>query len=387
MWHSNLVESLEDKCTVEAVRFVANELHGVGYDNMNLCTSIFVEQRGPSGPTKVTSGAFGLLSGLRNAKWEHMLIAPIMKRFKASTVLQFNQDISPSLAQLITFHDQLVVTIIDSLFTHQKAFEQVSKHSSLRHTPIRTISVGYKTRKFGPFYTLIAAASTRSGAFPPVRCLLAPSTRTHNIRDSQGRRFGCASGCSFAPVRAQPPQRHTQTTWMLAEHAEPLLRMDLILHGGELGSHTEQWIPLQLGAEHLESVVLACLMTTTSQSTGAAPLLYPTPLLPVPAPLRCAAECAPSDGGSRFALHQQQDTACPRCPQGARGASPRSCALGPESHEVVLKKPGTRKSRSFREAPRSICEGPAVHERAAGDDKLFYRQRDGQGESDASAAN
>ncbi|KAJ7883336.1 hypothetical protein B0H13DRAFT_1890420 [Mycena leptocephala] len=89
----NLVQSFGDGCTAEAAEFAATEPHGLGYDNMNISTSIFVEQRGANGPAKVTSGTFGVLYGLRNAKLDHMLIAPIMKRFRESTGLRFNRDI------------------------------------------------------------------------------------------------------------------------------------------------------------------------------------------------------------------------------------------------------------------------------------------------------
>ncbi|KAF7371872.1 hypothetical protein MVEN_00044400 [Mycena venus] len=74
----SLVQLLGDGCTTEAAEFAATQPHGLGYDNMNISTSIFVEQRGANGPTKATSGTFGVLYGLRNAKLEHMLIEPIM---------------------------------------------------------------------------------------------------------------------------------------------------------------------------------------------------------------------------------------------------------------------------------------------------------------------
>ncbi|KAJ7923656.1 hypothetical protein B0H13DRAFT_1864639 [Mycena leptocephala] len=58
--------------------------HGFCYNNMNLSTSRYVEQRGVMGPAKVTSGTFGVLYGLRNTKWQHMLIAPIMEAVQSS---------------------------------------------------------------------------------------------------------------------------------------------------------------------------------------------------------------------------------------------------------------------------------------------------------------
>ncbi|KAJ7923963.1 hypothetical protein B0H13DRAFT_1864431 [Mycena leptocephala] len=68
-----------DGCMEKAIR-MAKDPHSFNYDNMNISTSIFVEQRGARGPAKVTSGTFGIFYGLRNATWEHMLIEPIMNR-------------------------------------------------------------------------------------------------------------------------------------------------------------------------------------------------------------------------------------------------------------------------------------------------------------------
>ncbi|KAJ7937723.1 hypothetical protein B0H13DRAFT_1698652 [Mycena leptocephala] len=157
----NLVQSLGDGCTAEAAEFAATEPHGLGYDNMNISTSIFVEQRGANGPAKVTSGTFGVLYGLRNAKLDHMLIAPIMKRFRESTGLQFNRDIRPSIVHLKIFHNQLLITIIDCLFTYNQGFEDVAKHPTLQHKSIRPIPVGYKNPQFATRASTKEEATTR----------------------------------------------------------------------------------------------------------------------------------------------------------------------------------------------------------------------------------
>ncbi|KAJ7900785.1 hypothetical protein B0H13DRAFT_2252169 [Mycena leptocephala] len=157
----NLVQSVGDGCTAKAAEFAATEPHGLGYDNMNISTSIFVEQRGANGPAKVTSGTFGVLYGLRNAKLDHMLIAPIMKRFRESTGLQFNRDIRPSIAHLKIFHDQLLITIIDCLFTYNQGFEDVAKHPTLQHKSIRPLPVGYKTPQFATRASTNEEATTR----------------------------------------------------------------------------------------------------------------------------------------------------------------------------------------------------------------------------------
>ncbi|KAJ7927123.1 hypothetical protein B0H13DRAFT_1861663 [Mycena leptocephala] len=93
----NLVESLGEHCNTNAVRVVATDPAGVGYDNINISTSIFVEQRGAAGPAKVTSGTFAVLYGLHR------------------------------------------------LFAYNEGFERVAKEPSLKPRTIRAIPVGWKT--------------------------------------------------------------------------------------------------------------------------------------------------------------------------------------------------------------------------------------------------
>ncbi|KAJ7318582.1 hypothetical protein DFH08DRAFT_714617 [Mycena albidolilacea] len=157
----NLGQSLGLGCTMENTLFVATEPHGLGYDNLNISTSIFVEQRGASGPAKVTSGTFGVLYGLRNANFDDMLIAPIMRCLSASTGLHFNRDIRPSSEHLGIFHDQLIITVIETLLIYNKGFDDVAKHPSLQHQPIRAIPVGYRTPQFATQASTIEEATVR----------------------------------------------------------------------------------------------------------------------------------------------------------------------------------------------------------------------------------
>ncbi|KAJ7469220.1 hypothetical protein FB451DRAFT_1039061 [Mycena latifolia] len=143
----NLVESLANHCMSQAID-VTNDPHSFNYDNVNISTSIYVEQRGSAGPAKVQSGTFGIFYKLRNAILQHMLIAPIMKRFKASKGLEFNRDIKPCLDHLSSFHDQLVITVILCRITHNDGFEDVAKDPQLQHTARRAMPVGYKTEGF-----------------------------------------------------------------------------------------------------------------------------------------------------------------------------------------------------------------------------------------------
>ncbi|KAJ6592212.1 hypothetical protein DFH09DRAFT_906761 [Mycena vulgaris] len=156
----NLIESLSHYCVDVAID-LSKGIHAFCYDNMNLSTSIFVEQRGSAGPSKVTSGTFGLLYKLRNALAEHMLIAPIMKRFKETLGLHFNRDIKPTLPQLTSFHEQMLIAVISCLTTHTEGFEGLMKDPLLLHTVIRAIVVGEFTEAFPIRATTIEETTTR----------------------------------------------------------------------------------------------------------------------------------------------------------------------------------------------------------------------------------
>ncbi|KAJ7218534.1 hypothetical protein GGX14DRAFT_356904 [Mycena pura] len=159
------IESLADACTTKNIEFISNQdnPHSFTYDNLNIPTSEYVEQRGAAGPAKVTSGTVGVASsyGLRNAKREHMLIAPLMKRLRSSPGLHFNRDLRPAIEHLRSYHDQLEVTVMDCLFTYVSEFEAIAKNPLLRHKPIRPFPRGYKTQQFPLRASTIEEATTR----------------------------------------------------------------------------------------------------------------------------------------------------------------------------------------------------------------------------------
>ncbi|KAJ7900486.1 hypothetical protein B0H13DRAFT_2234162 [Mycena leptocephala] len=152
-----------DGCMEKAIQ-MAKDPHSFNYDNMNISRSIFVEQHGTRGPAKVTSGTFGILYGLRNAKWEDMLIGPIMKRFQACacTGLQFNRDIRPSLDSLHSYHDQLVIVVVHTLGKYSEEFGYVTGDADLQHRAQRPIPVGYKTPQ-GPVRASTTEEATMRG--------------------------------------------------------------------------------------------------------------------------------------------------------------------------------------------------------------------------------
>jgi hypothetical protein len=114
---------------------IGSGIHVFCYDNVNLSTSIFVEQRGAGNfsPAKVTSGTFAVLYKVRNGKPEHMRLAPIIERFKSVKGLTFNLDLQPTVIQLHSFLFQLKVVVTRILTKYVKGFESYSKDQVLQH--------------------------------------------------------------------------------------------------------------------------------------------------------------------------------------------------------------------------------------------------------------
>ncbi|KAK6978253.1 hypothetical protein R3P38DRAFT_3334302 [Favolaschia claudopus] len=123
------IEASADFC-MDAAANIVQEPHSFEYDNLNVSRSIFYEQVGERGVGK------------------HMLLAPMMKRFRALAGLQYNRDIRPSLDHLASYLDQVTILVISRLAAYEEEFEWISKHPDLQHIPRRPIPVGYKTKYY-----------------------------------------------------------------------------------------------------------------------------------------------------------------------------------------------------------------------------------------------
>ena len=152
------ISSLADHCIREAVE-VGSGIHVFCYDNVQISTSIFVEQHGTSGPSKVTSGTFGLLYAIRNGNPVHMQLAPIMERFRDVKGLQFNHDICPTDQQLNSIQFQLKIAIIWVLLKYCPSFKSYATDPSLQNTPHRPMPAGYVTKQFPLRATTIEEAT------------------------------------------------------------------------------------------------------------------------------------------------------------------------------------------------------------------------------------
>ena len=156
----NNIAALASHC-MQLARQVGSGIHVFCYDNINISTSIFVEQRGSSGPAKVTSGTFGIIYKVRNGNLDHMLLAPIMEWFKSTKGLDYNRDIRPTLEQLLSVHSQLKIVVVVALLKHCTEFKPYAERPDLQHTARRCIPKGYCTEQYPIHITTIEEASVR----------------------------------------------------------------------------------------------------------------------------------------------------------------------------------------------------------------------------------
>ncbi|KAJ3512948.1 hypothetical protein NMY22_g15183 [Coprinellus aureogranulatus] len=161
-----LIRNLGDEGIKLAIA-AARALHANGDDNMNLSTSIFVEQRGLSTPAKVTSGTWGILYPLPNASPEHMKLAPITARFLAlgPEALTFQRDIRPTAERLDRVNKVFVSQIVQVLLRHTPGFEGYRKRAGLMPTPRRlTAQKARSTIQLPLRVTTIEEASTNGNS-------------------------------------------------------------------------------------------------------------------------------------------------------------------------------------------------------------------------------
>ena len=156
----NNIKALAEHCMQLAIK-VGTGIHVFCYDNVQISTSIFVEQRGSSGPAKVTSGTFGVLYEVRNGNPEHMRLAPILERFRNAKGLDFNHDIRPTRQQRNFFHFQFKVAIVRVLLKYCPEFQQYVKDPALQNIPRRPMPSGYVTKQFPLRATTIEEATVR----------------------------------------------------------------------------------------------------------------------------------------------------------------------------------------------------------------------------------
>src|SRR6266702_4666209 len=114
--------------------------HILCYDNINISTSIFVEQHS-SAMARVQSGTFPIIYEVRNGNSEYMRLAPMLQRAHQASDLVFNADIRLSIDQISATQGQFKIHIIDILLKYCIHFKDY-KHgsdSALQHTERRRL--------------------------------------------------------------------------------------------------------------------------------------------------------------------------------------------------------------------------------------------------------
>jgi hypothetical protein len=113
--------------------WVARGPHALCWDNINMKTSIFVEQRGDM-PSKVQSGTMAVMYRI-NCDPGWMCLSPIVQHAKKAGDLEFTLHIHPTSEQSIAFHGQLQVIINHMLTLFSQLFHHYAHHHKLQHKP------------------------------------------------------------------------------------------------------------------------------------------------------------------------------------------------------------------------------------------------------------
>ena len=85
---ASIITALAD-CSFEQARIAASRPHALAYDNINISSSIFVEQ-GPNAMSKVQSGTFAVIYELSNMDPKDMKVQPLLEKFRKSTLLEMS---------------------------------------------------------------------------------------------------------------------------------------------------------------------------------------------------------------------------------------------------------------------------------------------------------
>ncbi|KAF8119144.1 hypothetical protein EV363DRAFT_1593479 [Boletus edulis] len=128
---TKLISNLAAQSLEQATR-IARGPHVMCYDNINISTSTFVEQRAPA-PAKVQSGTFAILYEVRNGDPAHML-SPMLSRARQASDLRLSSDSASH--------------IIDILLDCCKPFEDYERPLVLLHPERRKIPKGYQTKQY-----------------------------------------------------------------------------------------------------------------------------------------------------------------------------------------------------------------------------------------------
>ena len=111
---NSILSTLADS-SIDKARQVASGPHALAYDNINILTSIFVEQV-PGMPNKVQSRTFSVIYELLNANPIHMDIQSLVERLKTLSPLLL-LDLCPQEEALLSYLTQATINICHILVT------------------------------------------------------------------------------------------------------------------------------------------------------------------------------------------------------------------------------------------------------------------------------
>ncbi|KAH9010956.1 hypothetical protein EDB83DRAFT_2234192 [Lactarius deliciosus] len=139
---ATMVHSLADR-SIERAKAASLLPHALAYDNINISSSIFVEQ-GPSAMSKVQSGTFAVIYELLNARAEDMDIKPLAENLRRSSPLEMSA-LRMTLQARQSYMTQMAISIIQILMKYVKGFEQQQSDAALQHPKRRPLPDGHKT--------------------------------------------------------------------------------------------------------------------------------------------------------------------------------------------------------------------------------------------------
>lgn len=132
--------------------------HAFEYDNLNISTSIYVEQV-PGSMSKVRSGTFSVIYELLpSVSIKDMELEPMMRRFRTSKPLSM-ADLRPSREASLSYQFQTLINIVECLIKYSPNFEKYANNPKLQHKARRRLPDGHKTRYYPLRCTTIEEAS------------------------------------------------------------------------------------------------------------------------------------------------------------------------------------------------------------------------------------
>jgi len=143
--------------SVQQAAKVSQGPHAFAYDNMNMKSSIFVEQR-PDAMSKVQSGTFPVIYELPHARLEDMRLAPMMENLKKAKPLKM-QDLRASVAVATSYLEQTTVNISKILLKYVPELSDLRSNPLFQNKPRRQLPPGEKTRCYPVCASTIEEAS------------------------------------------------------------------------------------------------------------------------------------------------------------------------------------------------------------------------------------